>query len=102
MRLDFPEIIEALKTGKFCQNDILLSEIRDVVYLQSHSDREKNNFGDDKGLMIPCLLQFSGLQENIEFLKKLLLNSVNIEAWFFKEKSVLIAENQCSHLTISQ
>ena len=33
---------------------------------------KRTNFGDDKGLRIPCLLQFSGPKENIELLKKLL------------------------------
>ena len=30
----------------------------------------RTNFGDDKGLRIPCLIQFSEPKENIELLKK--------------------------------
>ena len=32
----------------------------------------RTNFGDDKGLRIPSLIQFPGLKEDIELLKKLL------------------------------
>ena len=61
------------KTGKFAYH-ILLSEVGDIMYLQSKRKRtrERTNFGDDKGLRIPCFLQFSRPKENIELLKKLL------------------------------
>ena len=38
------DIVDHLPKGKTgnCQNYILLSEVRDVVYLQSKSDRENN------------------------------------------------------------
>ena len=60
------------KTGKFAKMIFYFLKSEMLCACKVKVTGKRNNFGDDKGLRIPCLLQFFGPKENIELLKKLL------------------------------
>ena len=60
------------KTGKFAKMIFYFLKSEMLCTCKVKVTGKRTNFGDDKGLRIPGLLQFSGPKENIELLKKLL------------------------------
>ena len=60
------------KRGKFAKITFHFLKSEMLCTCKVKVSGKKTNFGDEKGLRIPCLLQFSEPKENIDLLKDLL------------------------------
>ena len=61
-----------VKTRKFAKMIFCFLKSEILCTFKVKVTGKRTSFGDDRGLSIPCLLQFSGTKENIKVLKKLL------------------------------